>query len=61
MNKPSTDGAGSGSPRPGWTRISKRHSGGANVLWVDGHAKWDRRERLEQTRFWNGEDTDVVP
>jgi prepilin-type processing-associated H-X9-DG protein len=25
-----------------WGRITQRHSGGANVLWVDGHTKWVR-------------------
>lgn len=26
----------------GWGRITQRHQGGANVSWVDGHAKWMR-------------------
>ena len=23
-----------------WGRITQRHSGGANVVWVDGHVRW---------------------
>lgn len=61
-NRPSTSSTVSGSARPGFTRISKRHNGGANVLWCDGHAKWQRRDRLEnENRFWTGDGTNVVP
>jgi prepilin-type N-terminal cleavage/methylation domain-containing protein/prepilin-type processing-associated H-X9-DG protein len=54
----STSSNNAGGPRPGWTRISDRHNGGANVLWCDGHVKWARREQLEKPRFWNGLNTD---
>jgi prepilin-type N-terminal cleavage/methylation domain-containing protein/prepilin-type processing-associated H-X9-DG protein len=28
-------------------RLTNRHNGGSNVIWCDGHAKWVRREVLE--------------
>ncbi len=31
-------------------RLSARHFGGTNVLWADGHAKWVRRELLEDDK-----------
>jgi len=35
--------------------ISKRHNGGANVAFCDGHVKWYRREALYQDNsLWNG-------
>lgn len=44
-----------GYPGAGHTRIGIRHQGGANVAFCDGHAKWMRREALEQDNtFWNG-------
>jgi prepilin-type processing-associated H-X9-DG protein len=30
--------------QPYWGDISGRHGGGANVLFVDGHVRWLRRE-----------------
>jgi len=42
-------------PGAGHTRIGTRHSGGANVAFCDGHAKWMRREVLEvDNTYWNG-------
>ncbi len=29
-------------------RLTDRHNGGLNVVWCDGHAKWIRREVLEE-------------
>jgi prepilin-type N-terminal cleavage/methylation domain-containing protein/prepilin-type processing-associated H-X9-DG protein len=44
-----------GYPGAGHTRIATRHSGGANVAFCDGHAKWMRREVLEKDNtYWNG-------
>jgi prepilin-type N-terminal cleavage/methylation domain-containing protein/prepilin-type processing-associated H-X9-DG protein len=44
-----------GYPGAGHTRIATRHSGGANIAFCDGHAKWMRREVLEQDNtYWNG-------
>jgi prepilin-type N-terminal cleavage/methylation domain-containing protein/prepilin-type processing-associated H-X9-DG protein len=44
-----------GYPGAGHTRIATRHNGGANVAFCDGHAKWMRREVLEQDNsYWNG-------
>ena len=54
-----------GKPSSGtaFSRISQRHNGGANVLWCDGHAKFAKREHLEDydkdglpdDGYWNGE------
>ncbi len=30
-----------------WNRLSERHSGGLDMLFVDGHAKWGRRNQVE--------------
>jgi len=39
-----------------------RHSGGANVVFVDGHAKWMRVEELNaDNRWWNGRHPDPNP
>lgn len=44
------------STKPGFSRVSDRHNGGANVAYVDGHAQWVKRDRLEINNFpWNGE------
>ena len=45
-------------PGPGHTRVADRHDLGANVAFCDGHAKWMRREQLEQDNsLWNGRGT----
>ena len=28
--------------------LSNRHSGGSNLLWLDGHAKWVKAEKIER-------------
>ena len=35
--------------------LSDRHASGANALYVDGHAKWDRKDYLitADKRFWD--------
>lgn len=39
-----------------------RHSGGANVAFVDGHAKWMRVDELNvDNRWWNGRYPDPTP
>ncbi|MGQ9881277.1 MAG: H-X9-DG-CTERM domain-containing protein [Armatimonadota bacterium] len=39
-----------------------RHSGGANVAFVDGHAKWMRVDELNRNnRWWNGRHPDPNP
>jgi prepilin-type N-terminal cleavage/methylation domain-containing protein/prepilin-type processing-associated H-X9-DG protein len=44
--------------RPGHSRVSARHSGGSNVAFCDGHAKWLRREVIERDNtLWNGQGT----
>jgi len=32
--------------------IGDRHSGGANVLWVDGHVSWHKRSFLNNSALW---------
>jgi prepilin-type N-terminal cleavage/methylation domain-containing protein/prepilin-type processing-associated H-X9-DG protein len=42
--------------------IHPRHSGGANVVFVDGHAKWTRTDEFElDNRWWNGRYPDPTP
>jgi len=31
-----------------WTQFAERHQGGNNLVFVDGHAKWFKREYVEQ-------------
>jgi len=33
----------------GYCRVADRHNGGANVLFLDGHAKWMRRDNILRT------------
>jgi len=41
--------------KQGFSRISARHQGGANVAFCDGHVKWLKRETLEKDNsHWNG-------
>lgn len=41
---------------------AERHSGGANVAFIDGHAKWMRTELLNaDNRWWNGRYPDPNP
>jgi prepilin-type processing-associated H-X9-DG protein len=46
----------------GWeTHAARRHSGGANVLFVDGHGEW-RMEKLQKTgkkTGWQNDDTSL--
>jgi prepilin-type N-terminal cleavage/methylation domain-containing protein/prepilin-type processing-associated H-X9-DG protein len=42
--------------------IHPRHLGGANVTFVDGHAKWVRTDEFERdNRWWNGRYPDPAP
>jgi prepilin-type N-terminal cleavage/methylation domain-containing protein/prepilin-type processing-associated H-X9-DG protein len=42
--------------------IHPRHFGGANVVFVDGHARWTRTDEFEQdNRWWNGRYPDPNP
>jgi prepilin-type N-terminal cleavage/methylation domain-containing protein/prepilin-type processing-associated H-X9-DG protein len=42
--------------------IDARHSGGANIGFLDGHAKWTRLEDLyRDNRWWNGRFPDPTP
>lgn len=45
----------------GWetgTMPSPRHTGGVNVAWLDGHAKWMSIQQLRQNKYWDLDDTD---
>ncbi len=37
---------------PGY-RVSDRHSGGSNFLWVDGHSKWLTKAESEKEEYWS--------
>ncbi|MCS6949238.1 MAG: DUF1559 domain-containing protein [bacterium] len=42
--------------------VHPRHNGGANIAFVDGHAKWMRVDELEMdNRWWNGRYPDPNP
>lgn len=34
------------------SRVTKRHNGGANVVFYDGHAKWMKQEKIADTSYW---------
>jgi prepilin-type N-terminal cleavage/methylation domain-containing protein/prepilin-type processing-associated H-X9-DG protein len=37
---------------PGWHWIMNRHSDGANLLWVDGHVKWQRKNTVLASQLY---------
>lgn len=44
------------------TPLHPRHNGGANIAFVDGHAKWMRVDELDMdNRWWNGRYPDPNP
>lgn len=46
------DGVVSYTPEKGEQYVSNRHSGGANVLWLDGHASWHLKPDLVNNVDW---------
>jgi len=32
--------------------VGKKHSGGANILWADGHVKWQLYSAIDDTEDW---------
>ena len=43
---------GSYTPLRGGAYVSDRHTGGANVLWVDGHVSWHLKDTIVNTSEW---------
>lgn len=48
----SEDWGGTYDPSDGDKYVANRHSGGANVLWVDGHTSWLLKSTIINTNEW---------
>ncbi|MGD9497828.1 MAG: type II secretion system protein [Armatimonadota bacterium] len=36
-----------------WTKVSERHNDGTNCGYVDGHAKWNKKNAIREWERWN--------
>ncbi len=36
-----------------WNRVADRHNGGVNCGYIDGHAKWNKKEAIRAWERWN--------
>jgi len=37
----------------GWAKVDDRHTGGVNCGYVDGHAKWNKKDAIREWERWN--------